>query len=96
MLFYILDINITLELDLVDSFLFKEVGGVICGQSENHHWNYGRSCKQDLHEFEKKFQVIINGKPCDRIEDYKNFDCKQATKLIGMSEEKLDEKCIIY
>ena len=86
----------TLELDAIDCFLFKEPGGAICGQSGSSHLNYGRSCKQDLDEFQKKVQDIVDGKTYDRTEDYKNFDPKQACKLIGMSEDKINENCIIY
>ena len=86
----------TLESDVMDSILLKEPGGVICGQRGSTHLNYGRICKNDLDEFQKKVQDIIDRKPYDDTEDYKNFDYKEAAKLMGMNEEKLDEKCIIY
>ena len=53
----------TLELDLGSSTIFKDGGGIICGQSGSLHLNYGRRCKDDLNEFQKKVQEIIDGKP---------------------------------
>ena len=86
----------TLELDFGSSIVFKDGGGIICGQSGSMHLNYGKRCKPDLDEFQKFVQDIIDGKSLDRDEDYKNIDYKEAAKLVGMNEEDLKEKCFIY
>ena len=86
----------TLELDLGSSTLFKEGGGIICGQKGSSHLNYGRRCKNDLNEFRKSVQDIIDGKPYDIREDFKNIDFKEGAKLVGMSEDDLKEECFIY
>ena len=86
----------TLELDIGSKTVFKEGGGIICGQSGSTHLNYGRRCKQDIDEFQKKVQDIIDGKPYDDKEDFKNIDYREAAKISGMNEEELMKKCIIY
>ena len=86
----------TLELDLVSSTIFKDGGGIICGQSGSLHLNYGRRCKDDLNEFQKKVQDIMDGKPYDKIEEFKNIDYTEASKMVGISEEDFKNQCIIY
>ena len=86
----------TLELEFGSSDLYKEEGGVICGQSGQNHLNYGRRCKNDLKEFDKNVQDIFDGKPYDSSNDFKNFDFKSAAKLAGINEGNLEEECIIY
>ena len=85
----------TLELDF-GNIAFKDGGGIICGQKGEIHLNYGRRCKNDLDEFEKNVQDIIDAKPYDSSDKIKNFDLKEAGKLTGMSEENLEEECAIY
>ena len=86
----------TLELDFGSSTIFKDGGGVICGQSGSMHLNYGRRCKQDVEEFQKRVQDIIDGKSYDEFEEFKNMDYKVAAQLVGKTEEEFKEKCIIY
>ena len=86
----------TLELDIGSSIIFKDGGGIICGQSGSSHLNYGRRCKDDKKEFEKAVQDIIDGKPFDIFQDYKNIDYKEASKQFGMTEEEFKEKCTIF
>ena len=54
--------------------------GIICGQSGQRHLNYGRMCKTDLDEFDKKVQDIIDGKPYDSTDEFKNFYLKKSAK----------------
>ena len=86
----------TLELDFGSFTLYKDGGGIICGQSGTSHLNYGRRCKDDLEEFEKNVQDIIDGKPYDSSEEFKNLNYKEAAKMVGMNEEQFKEKCFIY
>ena len=87
----------TLELDLGSSIVFKDGGGIICGQQGTCHLNYGRRCKEDLGEFEQAVQDIIDGKPYDDSENFKNIDYKAAAKELGMQEDQFKEKyCNIY
>ena len=48
----------TLELDYGSSTIFKEGGGLICGQKGFDHLNYGRRCREDLDEFRKMVKEI--------------------------------------
>ena len=86
----------TLEYDIGSGTIFKDGGGIICGQSGNNHINYGRRCKNDLEEFEKSIQDMIDGKPYDDSQEYKNIDYKEASKLCGINEEEFKENCFIY
>ena len=86
----------TLELDFGSSIIFKDGGGVICGQRGSMHLNYGRRCKEDVKEFLQTVQDIIDGKPEDPKDLYKNIDYAEAGKLIGLTPEQAKEKCIIY
>ena len=86
----------TLELDFGSSFIFKDGGGIICGQSGSCHLNYGRRCKEDLAAFEQAVQDMIDGKPYDDKELYKNIGYKAASKEFGMEEEEFKQKCNIY
>ena len=85
----------TLELDIGSSIIFKDGGGIICGQSGSSHLNYGRRCKDDKKEFEKAVQDIIDGKPYDDKEMFKDADYKAAAKEFGMTEDEFRKKCII-
>ena len=86
----------TLELDLGSSTIFKDGGGIICGQCGSSHINYGRRCKDNLEEFDKCIQDMIDGKPYDESQELKNIDIKEASKLYGMNEEEFKENCFIY
>ena len=95
----------TLELDFGSSSIFKDGGGIICGQSGLKHLNYGRRCKNDLDEFMNSVQEIIEGKPYDIRNDFKNIDFNEAAKLgfgeeyfklFGLSSEQVKKQCIIY
>ena len=86
----------TLELDFGSSTIFKDGGGAVCGQRGSSHLNYGRRCKNDLNEFQKCVQDMIDGKPYDIKEEFKGIDYKEAAKLVGMTEDDLNEKCSIY
>ena len=86
----------TLELDLGSSTVFEYGGGIICGQKGDKHLNYGRRCMEDWEEFEQAVQDIIDGKPYNPKELFKDFDYEAASEQLGMNEEKLKEDCIIY
>ena len=85
----------TLELDFGSSIVFKEGGGVICGQRGSSHLNYGRRCKDDVKEFVGRVQDIIDGKPEEPGALLKDFDYAEAGKLVGLTPEQMKEKCII-
>ena len=56
----------TLELDFGSSTIFKEGGGIVCGQKGPKHLNYGRRCKYDLDEFlktESRFGAARSANP---------------------------------
>ena len=67
----------TLELDYGSSTIFKEGGGIICGQKGVDHINYSRRCKEDLNEFKKKVKEIREKKPMKLDEDFLNIDVKR-------------------
>ena len=95
----------TLELDFGSSTVFKEGGGIVCGQTGPKHLNYGRRCKNDISEFEKVVQDIIDGKPNNPADMFKNFDFEEAAKLginedffkqFGVTSEQMKEACLIF
>ena len=51
---------------------------------------------EDWEEFEQAVQDIIDGKPYNPKELFKDFDYEAASEQLGMNEEKLKEDCIIY
>ncbi len=94
----------TLELDM-SSTLLNIVGGMICGQRRTNHLNYGRRCKSNLDDFQKSVQDIIEGKPYDITEMYKNVDLNEAAKLgfneeffkkFGVNKEDVEKQCSIF
>ena len=85
----------TLELDIEGCTVLKD-SGIICGQNRTQHINYGRRCKNDLAEFEKSIQDLIDGKPDDINEDYKNIDHKEFSKILVIKEEEFNKKFFIY
>ena len=94
----------TLELDFGSSSIFKDGGGIICGQSGPRHLNYGRRCRNDLDEFKKCIQDLIDGKAHDFRESFKDIDFNEIAKLgfdeefykkFGLSSEQVKEQCII-
>jgi hypothetical protein len=67
--------------------------------------NYGRRCKNDLDEFKKSVQVIIDVKPYDIRNDFKNIYFDEAAKLgfgeeyfklFGLSSEQAKKQFSIY
>ena len=85
----------TLELDIGSSTFFKDGGGVICGQRGSEHLNYIRRCKDNLDEFLKSVQDIIDRKP-DTNDLLHNVDYEAGGKILGMSAKEMEEQCIIY
>ena len=86
----------TLELDFGSSIIFKEGGGVICGQRGSSHLNYGRRCKDDVKLFLKTIQDIIDGIPEEPRALMKDLDYAEAGKLVGLTPEQMKEKCTIF
>ena len=95
----------TLELDFGSSTIFKEGGGIVCGQKGPKHLNYGRRCKYDLDEFLKHVQEINDGKPYDPRDMFKNFDFEEAAKIginedyykqFGLTSEQVKEAYFIF
>ena len=86
----------TLELDFGSSIIFKEEGGVICGQRGSSHLNYGRRCKDDVKLFLKTIQDIIDGIPEEPGALMKDLDYAEAGKLVGLTPEQMKEKCTIF
>ena len=50
-------------MDYGSSTIFKDGGGIICGQKGCSHLNYARRCVEDLSEFQKKVDEIRKGEP---------------------------------
>ena len=95
----------TLELDFGSKTLFKDGGGIICGQNGRSHLNYGRRCKNNLDDFQKSVQDIIDGKSYDINDMYKNIDLNELSKLglnpelfkkFGGNNENLGKECSIF
>ena len=82
----------TLELDYLN-ILLKKSGGIICGQKDDVHLNYGAHCKGDLEEFQKCVQNIIDGKP-NHI--FASFDGEKEREVVNLTPEKLKEECFIF
>ena len=84
----------TLELDIGSSTVFKDGGGIICGQEGGYHLNYGRRCRNDLELFQKSVQDIIDGKP--EINDgFNNIDVEEFKKKFGITPEQM-KQCLIF
>ena len=71
----------TLELDYGSSSVFKDGGGIICGQKGVDHINYSRRCKENLDEFLKKVKEIRENKPGNLVDDFSNIDFKKAQEM---------------
>ena len=82
----------TLELDYLNIFL-KKSGGIVCGQKDEVHLNYGAHCKDDLEEFQKLVQNIIDGKP-NHI--FASYDGEKEREVVNLTPEKLKEECFIF
>ena len=72
----------TLELDYGSSTIFKEGGGIICGQKGFDHINYSKRCREDLTEFQKLVKEIREKKPMNISEDYRNIDIKKMQEML--------------
>ena len=84
----------TLELDIGSSTVFKDGGGIICGQEGGYHLNYGRRCRNDSELFQKSVQDIIDGKP--EINDgFNNIDVEEFKKKFGITPEQM-KQCLIF
>ena len=95
----------TLELDFGSKTLFKDGGGIICGQNGRSHLNYGRRCKNNLDDCQNSVQDIIDGKSYDINDMYKNIDLNELSKLglnpelfkkFGGNNENLGKECSIF
>ena len=86
----------TLELDFGSSFFFKDGGGIVCGQKGQIHLNYGTRCKDNLDEFLKTIQEIMDGKESNPSDFLKNVDFEAGAKMLGMSSKEMEEKCKIW
>ncbi len=95
----------TLELDFGSSSIFRDGGGIICGQRGPRHLNYSKRCRNNLDEFQKGVQDIIDGKPNDPRDMFKDFDFNEAAKLgineeffnkMGVTSEQMKQACIIW
>jgi len=81
----------TLELDMM-SILQNVGGGMICGENGDKHINYGRRCRNNLKDFEKKVQDILDGKN-EQIE----MDIDNLHKIILNNKNGINkEDCNIF
>ena len=73
----------TLELDYATKLIFKDIGGgIVCGQKGEIHLNYGSWCKDNLEEFKKAVQDIINGKHPELGHVLGSFDGKNNQRQV--------------
>ncbi len=79
----------TLELDFGRSTIYKDGVWIIWGQSGSSNINYGRKCKDDLEEFEKCIQDMIDEKPYDESKELKNVDFEEASKFMEWMKKSL-------
>ena len=86
----------TLELDFGSSTFFKDGGGIVCGQKGPNHLNYGKRCKDNLDEFLKSVQDIMDGKVPNLSDLFKNVDYEAGGKMLGISAKEMEENCIIW
>ena len=95
----------TLELDFGSLTIFKDGGGMVCGQKGHAHLNYGRRCKEDLEAFKNLVNDIIQNKPYSPKDMFNNFNLEEMAKLgindeffskSGIDPKIAKEKCNIF
>ena len=87
----------TLELDYTSKLLFKNGGGMVCGQKGEMHLNYGRLCKDNLDQFKEAVQDILIGKSPEPGHFFGSFDGKNNQRqVVGLNPENLNGECILF
>ena len=79
---------------------------LVCGQKGYEHKFYSRLCKNELDDFKRHVQEILDNKPYDRYEEgLKLIDLDKFAKmkfeiqlyeLFGLEDEYFNEKCFIF
>ena len=87
----------TLELDYASKLMFKEGAGIVCGQKDEMHLNYGRWCSDNLDKFKEAVQDIIDGKSSGPGLFLGSFDGKDNKReVVNLNPEQLNNECIIF
>ena len=87
----------TLELDYASKLIFKDGGGIICGQKDEMHLNYGRWCKDNLDDFKEAVDDILIGKSQGPGLLLGSFDGKNNRRqIVGLNPENINGECIIF
>ena len=88
----------TLELDYASKLMFKNGGGIVCGQKDQMHLNYGKWCSDNLDKFKEAVQDIQDGKSPEPGLFLGSFDGKNNQReVVGLNPEKLNgEQCILF
>ena len=79
---------------------------LVCGQKGYEHKSYSRLCKNELDDFKRHVQEILDNKPYDLYEEgLKLIDLDKFAKmkfeiqlyeLFGLEDEYINEKCFIF
>ena len=79
---------------------------LVCEQKSNEHVCHSRWCKNELDEFKRHVQELLDNKPYDKYtEGIKFLDANKIAKmqlemkiceLIGLEDEFFEEKCSIF
>ena len=87
----------TLELDYASKIIFKDGGGIVCGQEGKMHLNYGRWCNDNLDKFKEVVQAIHDGKTPDPGLLLGSFDGKNNQReIVGLNPAQLNGQCIVF
>ena len=87
----------TLELDYASKIIFKEGGGIVCGQKGEVHLNYGVWCTNNLDKFKRAVQDILDGKSPAPGHFFGSFDGKNNQReVVGLNPEQLNGECIFF
>ena len=79
----------TLELDYSSKIMFKNGGGIVCGQKGEMHLNYGNWRSDNLDKFKESVQDIVDGKSPKLGLFLGSFDGKNNQReVVGLNPEK--------
>ena len=87
----------TLELDYTSKLMFKNGGGLVCGQKGEMHLNYGRWCQDNLDKFKEAVQDILDGKSPLPGHFIGSFDGKNNQReVVGLNPANANGQCILF
>ena len=77
--------------------MFKNGGGLVCGQKGEMHLNYGRWCQDNLDKFKEAVQDILDGKSPLPGHFIGSFDGKNNQReVVGLNPANANGQCILF